>query len=85
LIVILGGPGTLVGPSLGAGVVVVMRQIVSSATQRWTMVLGVVYIVTVMFIPGGLMGMLSRLVGRVRSAADDRTGRDQGKATERVG
>jgi branched-chain amino acid transport system permease protein len=67
LMVILGGPGTLVGASLGAGVVVVMRQIVSSITQRWTMVLGVVYIVTVMCIPGGLMGMIRRLMRRIDS------------------
>ena len=67
LMVILGGPGTLVGASLGAGVVVVMRQIVSSITQRWTMVLGVVYIVTVMCIPGGLMGMIRRLMSRFDS------------------
>ncbi|HTU00280.1 MAG TPA: branched-chain amino acid ABC transporter permease [Candidatus Sulfotelmatobacter sp.] len=69
LTVILGGPGTLVGPAVGAGVVVVMRQIVSSATQRWTMVLGAVYIVTVMCIPGGLMGMIRRLMASIGTAA----------------
>lgn len=69
LMVILGGPGTLVGASLGAAVVVVMRQIVSSATQRWTLVLGVVYIATVMFLPGGLMGMMQRLTVRIDSGA----------------
>src|SRR3990170_32350 len=60
LMVILGGPGTLIGASLGAGTIVVVREFVSSATERWTLVLGVVYVVTVMFIPGGLMGILRR-------------------------
>jgi branched-chain amino acid transport system permease protein len=69
LMVILGGPGTLVGPSLGAAVIVVMRQIVSSLTQRWTMVLGVVYVATVMLLPNGLMGMLSRLLSRIEARA----------------
>jgi branched-chain amino acid transport system permease protein len=69
LMVILGGPGTLVGASLGAGVIVLMRQIVSSVTQRWMMILGIVYIVTVMFIPGGLMGMIHRLMSRIDPGA----------------
>ena len=60
LMVILGGPGTLIGASLGAGTIVVVREFVSSATERWTLVLGVVYVVTVMFIPGGLMGIFRR-------------------------
>lgn len=65
LTVILGGPGTLVGASLGAAVVIVMRQVVSSVTDRWSMVLGAVYILTIMFLPGGLMGMASRMLRRV--------------------
>ena len=60
LMVILGGPGTLVGAALGAGAIGVVREVVSSVTQRWTLVLGVVYVVTVMFIPGGLMGIFRR-------------------------
>jgi len=67
--VILGGPGTLVGPSLGAGVVVVMRQIVSSVTERWTLVLGIVYVATVMFMPGGLLGTIGRLTFGIGSDA----------------
>jgi branched-chain amino acid transport system permease protein len=86
LIVILGGPGTLVGPSLGAAVVILMRQIVSSITQRWTMVLGVVYIATVMFLPGGLMGMMQRLMIRIDTGApvrpDER--REKGVAKPQV-
>ena len=64
LTVILGGPGTLVGPVLGAAVVVVMRQVVSSVTERWSLVLGLIYIFTIMFMPSGLMGMASRLLNR---------------------
>ena len=84
LMVILGGPGTLIGPCLGAAVIVVMRQIMSSVTQRWMMVLGVVYIATVMFLPGGLMGMMSRLMVRINSGAPQRSDRSQGKNVERT-
>jgi branched-chain amino acid transport system permease protein len=75
LMVILGGPGTLVGAALGAGVIIVMRDIVSSVTERWTLVLGFTYVVTVMFIPGGLMGLFGRLMMRIDSAAPLRAGR----------
>lgn len=64
LSVILGGPGTLLGPSLGAGVVILIRQMVSSVTERWPIVLGLVYIGTVMFLPGGILGMTRRVAAR---------------------
>jgi branched-chain amino acid transport system permease protein len=66
LSVILGGPGTLLGASIGASVVVLIRQLVSSYTERWALVLGAVYIITVMCIPGGLLGLASRLIARAR-------------------
>jgi len=82
LMVILGGPGALIGPCLGAAVLVVMRQIVSSATQRWLMVPGVVYVATVMFLPGGLMGTISRLMLRIDSGAPARSDRHPAKSVE---
>jgi branched-chain amino acid transport system permease protein len=82
LTVILGGPGTLIGPCLGAAVVVIMRQIVSSATQRWLTVLGVVYVVTVMFLPGGLMGTISRLMRRIDSGVPGRSDQPPTKSLE---
>ena len=84
LMTILGGPGTLVGPCLGAGVIIVMRQIVSSFTQRWSMVLGVIYVVTVMCIPGGLMGMARRLMTRIDSGVRIGSDRREGKGGERA-
>ena len=82
LTVILGGPGTLMGPCLGAAVVVIMRQIVSSATQRWLTVLGVVYVVTVMFLPGGLMGTIRRLLHQIDSGMPGRSNRQPTKRLE---
>jgi branched-chain amino acid transport system permease protein len=64
--VVLGGPATLIGPTLGATVVIIMRQFVSSFTNRWSMVLGAIFILTIMFLPGGLLGTASRILNRVR-------------------
>ncbi len=58
LMVIVGGAGTLVGPALGAGVVVFLRNIVSAYTERWLLVLGLVYLVVVLFAPHGILGAI---------------------------
>ena len=58
LMVILGGAGTLVGPAIGAGVIVLLENVISAHTQRWLMVLGAVYVVVTLFAPRGLMGLV---------------------------
>ncbi|HXZ44099.1 MAG TPA: branched-chain amino acid ABC transporter permease [archaeon] len=58
LMVALGGPGTLVGPAVGAGVIVFLKNFVSLYTKRWLLILGGVYIGVILFAPQGLMGAL---------------------------
>lgn len=58
LMVILGGAGTLGGPAIGAGVIVLLENVISAHTQRWLMVLGAVYVVVTLFAPRGLMGLV---------------------------
>jgi branched-chain amino acid transport system permease protein len=54
----LGGRGTLFGPALGAFVIVFLRNIVSEYTHRWLLILGAVYIATIVYAPEGIIGML---------------------------
>ena len=68
LMVIAGGPGTLLGPVLGAALVVLMKNLASAYIDRWIMLLGFVYVFIVLFVPGGIVAGLSRLAGRVRAA-----------------
>lgn len=68
LMVIAGGPGTLVGPVLGAALVVLMKNLASAYIDRWTMVLGIVFVLIVLYVPGGIVAGLSRLARRVRAA-----------------
>ena len=56
LMVILGGAGTLIGPALGAGLIVLLENFVSAQTERWTFVLGVIYVSVVLFAPHGILG-----------------------------
>jgi branched-chain amino acid transport system permease protein len=64
LMVTLGGPGTLVGPALGAGAIVLLKNVISAYTQRWLMILGAIYIMTILGAPHGLWNL-----GRSRSRA----------------
>jgi branched-chain amino acid transport system permease protein len=58
LMVALGGRGTLVGPALGAGVIVLLKNLVSVYTHRWLLILGAVYIGTIVYAPDGIVGAL---------------------------
>jgi branched-chain amino acid transport system substrate-binding protein len=58
LMVALGGRGTLLGPALGAGLIVGLKNLVSVYTHRWLLILGAVYIGTIVYAPEGIVGAL---------------------------
>ncbi len=58
LMVALGGRGTLFGPALGAFVIVLLKNLVSVYTHRWLLILGAVYIGTIVYAPEGIVGLL---------------------------
>jgi len=58
LMVALGGPGTLVGPAIGAGLIVFLKNFVSVYTKRWLLILGAVYIGVILFAPQGIVGAM---------------------------
>ncbi len=59
VMVILGGTGSLLGPLVGAGVVVGTEHWLSSYVERWPTLLGLVFIAVVLFAPGGVVGALT--------------------------
>src|SRR5262249_19238825 len=61
LMVALGGRGTLLGPALGAAVIVGLKNLVSVYTHRWLLILGAVYIGTIVYAPEGIVGALRQL------------------------
>ncbi len=58
LMVALGGSGTLVGPAIGAALIVFLKNFVSVYTKRWLLILGAVYIGVILWAPRGLVGAL---------------------------
>jgi branched-chain amino acid transport system permease protein len=69
LMVALGGRGTLVGPALGALVIVILENLVSVYTHRWLLILGAVYITTIVYFPDGILGTVRQWRGATRRAA----------------
>jgi branched-chain amino acid transport system permease protein len=68
LMVISGGSGTLLGPIVGAGIVVIMKNVVSAYIERWNLVLGVIFILIISFMPEGLVPGSVRLWRLARQA-----------------
>ena len=60
IMVILGGAGTLLGPALGSAAIVFLENLTSAHTQRWQLVLGLIYVGVTLFAPAGLLGLMSR-------------------------
>ncbi|HEV8437470.1 MAG TPA: branched-chain amino acid ABC transporter permease [Methylomirabilota bacterium] len=61
LMVISGGTGTLLGPIVGAALVVIMKNVASAYIERWNFVLGAIFVVIVVFMPEGLVPGTVRL------------------------
>jgi branched-chain amino acid transport system permease protein len=61
LMAVLGGSGTLVGGVIGAFIVFGLREYLSTLVPWWQYVLGAVYILTILYLPTGLMGIPERL------------------------
>jgi branched-chain amino acid transport system permease protein len=61
LMVVLGGAGTLVGGVIGSAIVFGLREYLSTLVPWWQYVLGGVYVLTILYLPTGLMGIPARL------------------------
>lgn len=66
LMTLVGGAGTLLGPLVGAAVVVVLQHEISTYTERWQLILGGIYVLTVLFARGGIVGEIENAYGRMR-------------------
>jgi len=69
LMVILGGAGTVGGPIAGATGIVLLQNLLSSLTRRWMGILGIVFILVVLYAPDGLTGFSRAWRSRRRAGA----------------
>jgi branched-chain amino acid transport system permease protein len=61
LMAVLGGAGTLVGGAIGSFIVFGLREYLSTVVPWWQYVLGAVYVLTILYLPTGLMGIPARI------------------------
>ncbi len=67
LMSVLGGIGQFFGPFIGAGVIIVLQDVVGAKTQYWPMIIGIVMMVMVLLLPKGLVGEFQSLRARLKS------------------
>jgi len=67
---LFGGTATLLGPFVGAGVFIWMRDFLSKYLEYWEVFVGGAFVLIVLFLPDGIVGSLTRLLTRRRPAPD---------------
>lgn len=77
LMVIVGGSSTLLGPVLGAAIVLIFAQVASAYVERWTAALGILFLVIVIFMPEGILPGLLQLWRNSRRTAAAKGGADR--------
>lgn len=60
LMVTLGGSGTFFGPLLGAATIILLKHVVSFFTTHWQIVIGAIYVVAILCLKNGIIGILRR-------------------------
>jgi branched-chain amino acid transport system permease protein len=66
LMAIMGGTRIVYGPIVGAAVITILESICSIyAPERWPLILGGVFVVTVVFIRGGITAPIMNLSKRI--------------------
>ena len=71
MMTLLGGMGTLVGPVIGSGVVIILGDILSSwLADSWMMILGAIFVVVILFSPGGIMALSRKIGERLNKGRD---------------
>jgi branched-chain amino acid transport system permease protein len=73
LMVILGGSGTFWGPIVGSAIITTVRHQVSVYTDRWLMILGGIYVFTILVAPGGLVRGFWQLTDWIKARRETAT------------
>jgi branched-chain amino acid transport system permease protein len=70
MMILVGAAGTLFGPVLGAIVFVILQYVLSTYTDRWLFVIGVIYVLLALYAPqGALVYLRDKLNARQKRAA----------------
>jgi branched-chain amino acid transport system permease protein len=70
--VIVGGVGTLIGPVLGAVLLTALRSVIGTVTEHHLIVIGLLFMISVIFLPKGLVGWLKPRLERGLADREER-------------
>ena len=65
LMAVIGGLGTLWGPTVGAIVIMLFQNYLSLYFERWATVMGIVFVAVVIFAPEGIWGIVTKFARRL--------------------
>lgn len=84
LMTVVGGLGSLWGPVLGSAIILFFEQWLSIYFERWSTLMGALFVVVVIAAPDGIWGLLRRFVRRLFAppAVETESGPDPGAAVE---
>jgi branched-chain amino acid transport system permease protein len=71
---VIGGVKTLFGPLVGTGLIMYLQNVVSAKTDAWRLIEGLLFVATIVFLPGGLLGSFKRSRAKRILATSVRTG-----------
>jgi branched-chain amino acid transport system permease protein len=67
LVSILGGIYTFIGPVVGSAVMILLEDYISTYTSYWSIFLGTVLIIFVVFMPDGIVGRTNQIFYKLRT------------------
>jgi branched-chain amino acid transport system permease protein len=67
MITLVGGMRSLYGPLIGAGLMCMIEDVAAKYWMNWPIILGVVFILCVLFAKGGIWGGIEKIVGRFQA------------------
>ena len=83
LMAILGGASTLTGPIVGAAIITLVKNVVTTYVERWNTLLGLIFVVVIMFMPYGLVPGCTQLWRRLPAARREAGAGRAGERSER--
>lgn len=76
LMAILGGATSLTGPIVGALIITLIKNVISTYVERWNTLLGAIFVIVIIFMPYGLVPgfkqLLQRFASKSKGAAPER-------------
>ena len=62
VMLVIGGVGTLLGSYVGASVFILLEEVISSYTDNYLLIVGIIFIFVVLLLPGGVVGFFMNLL-----------------------